>query len=343
MHLAIDAMGGDFGPHATVRGTLLALAAEPSLTVTLYGRPKAIERELASLPQRSPLRERLAITPIEGVLPASASPSDLIRGSASDNFHVTSLHAVIHALECGEADGCVSAGDTGALMALARARIGMLKGISRPAISSAIPALGERPCYMLDLGANVDCQSSHLMQFAVMGSEMVRVVDKIDMPRVGLLNIGSEQRKGGRLQRATDELLRSQPNNRFTYIGYVEGDGIYRGDVDVIVCDGFVGNVALKTSEGLARMLGRKLQSAFESNLWSRLVSLMARPALARFKREIDPVRYNGASLLGLGATVVKSHGSADARGFSYAIARAVSEINGQLPSRLAAGLAQLA
>ncbi|ANF59628.1 phosphate acyltransferase PlsX [Halotalea alkalilenta] len=342
MRIAIDAMGGDFGPRVIVRGCFEALKRDASLSLLLFGSRASLDEAFDALPRAmAPLRERISLRYVERSFSSAELPSHALRGRYLSDHDASSLHASIRAVERGEAMGCVSAGDTGALMAVARHCLGMLEGIVRPAISSAIPTIGERPCYVLDLGANVDCQPRHLLQFARMGAEMVSVVDGIERPRVALLNIGSETRKGSRLVRETDALLRALDAPRFDYQGFVEGDGIYAGSIDVIVCDGFVGNVALKTSEGLAKMLGRKLQVTFEANWRTRLVSFLARPALSRFRREIDPVRYNGASLLGLSATVVKSHGGADALGFSYAISRAVTEVSGRLPARLAEGLAK--
>lgn len=341
MHIAIDAMGGDYGPRVIVEGCIEALKRAPFLKVTLFGQQSILESSLRALPQgSSPFLDRMSLSFVDSVLPVTSAPSDALRTSFFSPSGMTSLHAALMALKRGEVDGCVSGGDTGALMAVSRHLLGMIPGIDRPAISSAIPTLAQHPCYMLDLGANVDCQPRHLVQFAIMGAEMVRVVHDVGRPRVALLNIGSETRKGSRLVRETDAILRAMEKTSFDYVGYIEGDGIYSGVIDLVVCDGFVGNVALKTSEGLARMLGRKLQSTFNENWRTRLVSVLARPALSRFREDIDPVRYNGASLLGLSATVVKSHGSADARGFSYAVARAVSELKGQLPQRLSQGLA---
>lgn len=339
MRIAVDAMGGDYGPRATVQGTAHALLQHDELEAQLYGPHTLLDEALQRLPKRYwPVRSRITLTDAESVVSASARPSSVLRSPET-----SSLHYSLRALRDGQAQACVSAGNTGALMAIARRYLGMTEGISRPAISTAVPTVSGGRCYMLDLGANVDCQPFHLAQFARMGAVMARAVDGLEMPRVALLNIGVEDVKGERRVRETDRLLREQPSTMFRYVGYVEGDDIFAGTADVVVCDGFVGNVALKSSEGLARMLGRRLQLTFEANWRTRLVSLLARPALSRFKQELDPVRYNGASLLGLAATVVKSHGSADARGFSFAVLRAYSEALQRLPSRLAEGLREQA
>ena len=342
MHIAIDAMGGDFGPRVTVQGGLEALRQWPSLSLTFYGDCVAIQDAIRSAPRwKKALLDRVHVS-AAGSLPADAQPpSRLVRDRDINAPDASSLHACIRAVRDGEASACVSAGHTGEIMAIARRALGMMEGMQRPAISSTVLTHHGHPCYVLDLGANIDCPPRHLVQFARLGAEMVRTIDGIHRPRVALLNIGVEPSKGTRCVRQADGLLREfcALNDRFHYLGFVEGDQIFTGNVNVIVCDGFVGNVALKTSEGLARVLGRRLQHTFKLNWWTRLVSILARPALSRLKEEIDPVRYNGASFLGLTSTVVKSHGGADARGFSYAILRAVSEVELRLPERLAQGL----
>ncbi len=238
-----------------------------------------------------------------------------------------------HLADGGGAAG-VSAGNTGALMALARRELGMVADMPRPAISTAIPTRNEGRCYLLDLGANVDASAARLVDFACMGEVMARHVDGLAAPRVALLNVGSEGTKGSAVVREADARLRER--TALNYCGFVEGNGIFAGAADVIVCDGFVGNAVLKASEGLARMLIERVQATVEARWSGRLVGLMARPALRRLKGELDPVRYNGASLLGLAGIVIKSHGSAEATGFAYAVERAVREVKQDLPSHLA-------
>lgn len=334
-------MGGDFGPRATVRGSIEALAALPELEVLLYGARDQLEAQLGSLPRscrNADIPERVTIVDAPLRLPDTLSPSRALRLPSLSSG--SSLHAALQAVVDGRADGCVSAGATGVLMALARQQLGMIAGLSRPAISTAIPARGPGRCYLLDLGANVDTRPTHLLQFARIGAEMARAVDGVACPRVALLNVAVEPGRGERRIREADELLRRQHHAAFDYRGFVEGDGLFGGAIDVAVCDGMVGNIALKSGEALIELLVERLSACFQHSWRSRLASLLARPALSRFRREFDPVRYNGASLLGLQRTVVKSHGSADAHGFGWAIRRAHHEIAGQLSAGLAAALA---
>ena len=234
----------------------------------------------------------------------------------------SSMRIAIELVKSGEADACVSAGNTGALMAISWFVLRMLPGIERPAIASFLPTQKGRVC-VLDLGANVDCTAEHLLQFAVMGSCLVSAVDHSERPSVGLLNIGEEEIKGNEVVKQAAELLRDSGLN---FYGNIEGTDIYKGTTDVIVCDGFVGNVALKTSEGLAQMLAAYLRQEFGRNLFTRLSGAMAMPVINAFRRRVDPRRYNGASLLGLKGIVVKSHGSADKFAFGCAIERAFEE-----------------
>lgn len=330
-------MGGDMGPRATVIGSLQALAMHPNLEIQLHGPHDALEAELESLPKRlSGYRPRLVLQHAPRVISQAMRAANALREADG-----SSMLSAIASVRDGHVHACVSAGNTGALMGLARRELGTVTGIARPAISTAVPTQGGGQCYLLDLGGNVDVQARHLMDFARMGAVMARVIDGLAMPRVALLNIGVEANKGVPSVREADERLREiMASDRrgftFDYIGYLEGDGIFSGAADVVVCDGFVGNAVLKASEGLATMLMSRLQETFEAHLTTRVVRAMARPALLRLKRRLDPVRYNGASLLGLAGIVVKSHGGADAKGFAYAISRAVREIDRDLPSHLA-------
>ena len=251
--------------------------------------------------------------------------------TALKNKKDSSMRVAINLVKNKQADAAVSAGNTGALMATARFVLKTLPGIDRPAICTVLPAAGGHT-HMLDLGANVDSEAEHLYQFALMGSELVKAIDDNPNPRVGLLNIGQEAIKGNEQVKAANSLLQGSPLN---YIGYVEGDDIYHGDVDVVVCDGFVGNVALKTSEGLAKMVSGQLKKEYSANWFTKLAGLISLPVLKSFRHKFDPRRYNGASLLGLQGIVVKSHGGADSLAYANAIGIARTEIIKQVPQRI--------
>ena len=333
MRLAIDVMGGDQGPRAIIEGSAKAVIERPDIELTLFGPRQRIIAELSRLPQPlAAAASRLVACDVSDAVPPSASAAWALRRG-----HETSMARMLRYVAEGSAHAGLSAGNTAALVALSRRELGMISGFSRPAISTAIPSRGGRRCYLLDLGANVDSPASRLIDFAVLGAAMAHCIDGIDRPRVALLNVGAEATKGSVTVRETDHLLRecasSQP---FVYLGYAEGGDIFQGEIDVMVCDGFVGNVTLKASEGLTRMLVERVQMAFESRLCGRLASVLAKPVLKRLKQELDPVRYNGASLLGLKRIVVKSHGGTRADGFYYAIQRALQEVEHDLPMQLA-------
>ncbi|WP_245791933.1 phosphate acyltransferase PlsX [Modicisalibacter ilicicola] len=337
MRIAIDAMGGDLGPRATVRGTVEALAANAELQVRLYGPREALESEFSRLPKRLGAdAERLDIVHASSVIAQDMKPSSALRARRD-----SSLSMMLDEVASGQAAAGVSAGNTGALMALSRRALGTVAGIPRPAISTAVPTQQGGRCYMLDMGANIDASAQRLVEFALMGEVMARRVDGLARPRIALLNVGVEATKGTASVRHADALLKEMAN--INYVGFVEGDGLFSGTADVVVCDGFVGNIVLKASEGLARMLIERVQATFAAHWGSRVVSLLARPALLRLRRQLDPVRYNGASLLGLSGIVVKSHGRADALGFACAIARAVQEVRIDLPRHLEHELGQRA
>ncbi|WP_249978751.1 phosphate acyltransferase PlsX [Vreelandella olivaria] len=333
MRLAIDVMGGDQGPRAIIEGSARAVVERPDLELTLFGPRQQIDAELSRLPQPlAAATSRLMVGDAPETVSQEATAAWALRRGGA-----TSMACMLHCLSLGEAAAGVSAGNTGALVALARRELGMLEGISRPAISTAIPARGGRRCYLLDLGANVDSPAHRLFDFAIMGAAMAQCIDGIERPRVALLNVGAEATKGNVNVREADRLLRECVSDLgFIYQGYAEGGDIFQGKLDVVVCDGFVGNVTLKASEGLTRMLVERVQMAFEARLSGRLASLLAKPVLKRLKQELDPVRYNGASLLGLQGIVVKSHGSTRADGFYYAIQRALQEVEHNLPARIA-------
>ncbi|QFT85620.1 Phosphate acyltransferase [Halomonas sp. THAF12] len=330
MRIAVDAMGGDLGPRATVAGAASAVMADPELDIRLFGPAARLEEELSRLPRPlAAASSHLSIENAPGEIRQDQRPAEALRRGRD-----SSMAAMLACLARGEVQAGVSAGNTGALMALSRRALGTVAGVARPAISTAIPVDREGRCYLLDLGANVDVEAERLLDFALMGDVMARHVDGLARPRVALLNVGVEGTKGTASVQRADELLRERDD--LDYVGFVEGDGIFAGEADVVVCDGFVGNAVLKASEGLAKMLVRRVQATFEAHWTSRLVGALARPALARLRRELDPVRYNGASLLGLNGIVIKSHGGADAAGFHYAVARAAQEVQHGLPERLA-------
>ncbi len=329
--IALDAMGGDHGPAVVVPAALRALSRHSGLRLVLVGDESRLR---SALPPNDPRTERISVHHASQTVGMDEPPAQALRTKKD-----SSMRVAIDLVRAGSVQACVSAGNTGALMATARYVLKTLPGIDRPAIITAIPAL-QGHTHMLDLGANVDCSAEHLCQFAVMGSILASAVDSIERPRVGLLNVGAEEIKGNDQVKEAGRLLEHSGLN---YIGYVEGDDIYGDRVDVIVCDGFVGNVSLKTSEGVARMIGYYLRTEFGHNWFNRLIGLIALPILKRLKERIDPRRYNGASLLGLQGIVIKSHGSADETAFANAIDIAVIEVAKDVPRRIDQHLDQLA
>lgn len=320
--IAVDAMGGDFGPRITVPAAFSCLPSNPGLTLTFTGDQAAIN---AALPANaSDFQNRYQIVHTASVVEMDEQPASALRSKKD-----SSMALAIKLVKAGQVKACVSAGNTGALMALGRALLGTHEGIDRPAFISEIPTLHGH-CHVLDLGANLDCTPRQLYQFALMGSIVSQAVDNCARPRVGLLNVGHEAMKGNELVRETAELLGNQ--DHLNYIGFVEGSDIFSNQADVIVCDGFVGNVALKTSEGLAKMIRQMLIKAMKQNLWTRLVGLMIRPTFKKLSKQIDPKNRNGASLLGLEGIVIKSHGNADQSSFCQAIIRAIREVETDVP-----------
>ncbi|OIP16670.1 MAG: phosphate acyltransferase [Betaproteobacteria bacterium CG2_30_59_46] len=319
--VAIDAMGGDHGPHITVPAALAYLNRDAEVNIVLVGLAGVLEAELQSL--HTSVSSRLRIRHASEVVTMDDPPALSLR-----NKKDSSMRIAINLVKTGEANACVSAGNTGALMAISRFVLKMLPGIERPAIAGMIPTL-DGHTHVLDLGANVDCTANHLLQFAVMGAMLVSAVEHKEAPTIGLLNIGEEDIKGNEVVKQAAELLRQSHLN---FHGNVEGNDIYKGTTDVVVCDGFVGNVALKASEGLVQMLATFLRQEFRRNILTQLMGFIAYPVLSAFKKRLDHRRYNGASLLGLQGVVVKSHGSADSFAFQFAIERAVEEVrNGVL------------
>jgi glycerol-3-phosphate acyltransferase PlsX len=329
--VAVDAMGGDYGPPVTVPACVDFLAAVPRARVVLVGMPAQLEGPLAKVhPQ---LRERITIRAATEVVDMDEPPVEALRRKKD-----SSMRVAINLVKDGTAHACVSAGNTGALMAIARFVLKTLPGIDRPAIASQLPTkTGDT--LVLDLGANVNCTPEHLVQFAAMGSALVSAVNGIERPTVGLLNIGEEDIKGSDVVKQTAELLKASTLNFF---GNVEGDDIYMGTTDVVVCDGFVGNVMLKTSEGLAHMLYEFLKTEFTRNVLTRVAAAIVYPVLASFKRRIDPRRFNGATLVGLKGVVVKSHGGADAFAFTNALRRAAAEVEHGVLEKIAQRIAEM-
>ena len=312
--LAVDAMGGDHGPKITVPASINALTRYDQLHIILVGDKELIEKELQ---KNKYTNTRLSIQHTSEVVEMDESPQ-----SALKNKKDSSMRVAINLIKEEKAQACVSAGNTGALMATARYVLKMLPGIDRPAIASSLPSQ-KGTTYMLDLGANTDCTAEHLLQFAVMGAMLVSSVTGNPNPSVGLLNIGSEDIKGNEIVKEASELLR---RSHLNFYGNVEGNDIFKGTTDVVVCDGFVGNVALKTAEGIAQLMGRFLTQEFKRNWITKVMAFVSLLVLNRFKKRLDPRRYNGASFLGLRGIVVKSHGSADSYSFFFAIQTAIEE-----------------
>lgn len=322
--VSLDAMGGDFGITVVAKAAVDYLEEHQSVSLILVGDQDVIGAELNKLNVQP--YERLKIQHASQQVEMDESPSQALRSKKD-----SSMRVAINLVKEGIADAAVSAGNTGALMATARYVLKTLPGIDRPAITSVMPSI-QGKTYMLDLGANVGCSSQHLLQFAVMGSVLANAVDENKRPKVGLLNVGEEEIKGNEQVKEAHEVLRQSALN---YIGYVEGDDIFCGDVEVVVCDGFVGNVSLKTSEGVAKIVAHYAKEEFTRNIFTKLCGFFALPVLKAFKKRIDPRRYNGASLLGLRGVVIKSHGGADAYSFQHAIEIAHIEASQQVPKKI--------
>ncbi len=332
--VAIDAMGGDYGPKVTVPGAILTLKNNSNLNLILVGDQDKIQAAL--LEAGSSVSSRLSIVHASECVSMDEQPTIALRTKKD-----SSMRVALNLVYQNKADACVSAGNTGALMATARFVLKTLPGIDRPAILSPLPTIKRGKCvYMLDLGANVDCKPQHLLQFAVMGSVFVAARENKLNPTVGLLNIGEEAIKGNELVKETAPLL--QNCKAIDYYGFVEGDDISAGTVDVVICDGFVGNVALKAMEGSAKLIAQFLKEALTRNVLTKLASICILPILRDFKCRIDPAQYNGASLVGLRGIVVKSHGSASIAAFRYAIEHALQEVEQSIPNRISAEVKKL-
>ena len=338
--IALDAMGGDHGLSVVVPAALEALKQFQDIQLILVGDESQIQAMLAQESCAKQLavcgKERLRIHHASQVVQMDEAPAIALK-----NKKDSSMRVAINLVKSAEADAAVSAGNTGALMATARFVLKTLPGIDRPAICTILPAVNGHT-HMLDLGANVDSEAEHLYQFALMGSELVKAIDDIPSPRVGLLNIGEEAIKGNEvIKQARELLVQAGDDGSLNFYGNVEGDDIFKGTTDIVVCDGFVGNVALKTSEGLAAMVSTFLKQEFARNWLTKLAAVLAYPVLRAFKGRVDHRRYNGAALLGLRGLVFKSHGSADALAFGHALQRAYDAARNNLTTKLAARIQQ--
>lgn len=321
VRIAVDCMGGDHGLPVTIPACLRFIKLHPDVQLVLVGKQQEIEAAL--LKKKALENPQITIRHASEVVEMDEPPAQALRNKKDSSIRVCAT-----LVKDGLASAFVSAGNTGALMAISRFVLKTMDSIDRPAIASAMPNMKGKGTLMLDLGANVDCEPAHLFQFAVMGSAFVKGTEGIEKPTVGLLNIGEEVMKGNEVVKKAADLLRASELN---FYGNVEGNDIYKGTTDVVVCDGFVGNVALKTSEGLAQMLSDIIKAEFKRGLWPKIAAVFAAPVLLRFKKRVDHRRYNGAALLGLKGIVIKSHGSADAYAFFHAIKRAYDAANGNL------------
>ncbi len=333
--IAMDAMGGDEGVRVMVEGAALARRRHDRFKFLLVGDEVRIKAALENHPN---LREASEILHCDDVVAGDEKPTQALRRAKT-----TSMGLAINAVKTGEAGAAVSAGNTGALMAMAKLALRTMPGIDRPALSALLPTLGDNDLVMLDLGANTDCDARTLVQFAIMGAAYSRIVTGQEAPRVRLLNIGTEETKGtGELQAAAAQLKAAASDLSIQFDGFVEADKLGRGDVDVVVSDGFSGNIALKAVEGTARFVADLLRRAFTSSLRSKLGFLVSRPATELLKPHLDPNNHNGAVFLGLNGVVVKSHGSASALGVANAVAVTARLLEENLTERIAADLARL-
>jgi len=322
--IALDAMGGDHGPHVTVPAALSALREDPEIKIILVGDQDEITNELNKA--NTKVGGRISLQHATQKVEMHDLPSFALR-----NKKDSSMRVAINLVKEGVADSCVSAGNTGALMATSRFVLKMISGVDRPAIIVTLPTV-KGHTHVLDMGANVDTSAENLLEFAMMGSVLVSAVENIESPTIGLLNIGEEEIKGNERVKEAARLLESSDLN---YVGYVEGDDIYKGTVDVVVCDGFVGNVALKTTEGVAQLIRHYMTQEFKRNFLTMVAGIIAMPVLKAFRKRIDPRRYNGASLLGLQGIVIKSHGGADVLSLTCAIQEAKLEVQKNVPNKI--------
>jgi glycerol-3-phosphate acyltransferase PlsX len=330
--ISVDAMGGDHGPSVIVPAVKLALQKQSDLFVILVGqeeilRPFVVQQDLPS--------NRYSIQHASEIIAMDESPSQALRYKKD-----SSMRVAVNLIKEKQVDACVSAGNTGALVATSKFVLSTLPGITRPAIISSLPTLTGRPVHMLDLGANVDSSAQQLLEFAVMGSVLTEAVENIPTPRVALLNVGQEENKGNLQVKEAAILL--QNTKEINYVGFVEGDDIFKGVVDVVVCDGFVGNVSLKSSEGISKLIAATIKESFSRSFIAKLCALFALPVIKDIKTRLDPGQYNGATLVGLQGIVIKSHGSASIMGFAHAINEAVAQVKKNVPERIGQKVADI-
>ena len=317
-------MGGDHGPDVIIPAAVSALKRHPNVKLILVGDEKELKAKLQTHQLEN--ETRIEVHHASQQVAMDESPALALRGKKD-----SSMRVAINLVKEGAAAACVSAGNTGALMATAKFVLNTLRGIDRPAIISALPTT-KGHTYMLDLGGNVDSSAEQLVQFAIMGSVLAESIEGRKNPSIGLLNIGSEDIKGNEQVKKAANLLNETDLN---YAGFVEGDGLYRGEVDVVVCDGFVGNIALKSSEGVVHMMKHYLRESFTRNIFTKLIGLIASPVLKHFSNQLDPRAYNGANFIGLNGIVIKSHGGADEVGFANAIHIAILEAELDVPKNI--------
>lgn len=332
--LAIDAMGGDGGAATVVAGVAKAIARDASLRFVLFGDEAEIKRELV---RHRACIDRVGVVHAPDVISGEEKPTQAIRRAKT-----SSMGMAIAAVKAGEADAAISAGNTGALMAMAKLSLRMIPGIDRPALAALLPTLGAHDLVMLDLGANTECDARNLFEFAVMGAAYARIVHDLDEPRVRLLNIGVEELKGTGELREASAMLRAADHLPLRFDGFIEANGLGTGEADVIVSDGFTGNIALKTAEGTARFIGDLIRRAFTSSIRSKFGFLLSRPAITLLRKGLDPNTRNGAVFLGLNGTVVKSHGGTSIEGFANAIGVAAKLSRGRITTRIADDLARI-
>ena len=318
-------MGGDQGPSVVIPAALEVIRDTKNVSLILVGDQEIIMEHLRE--RNSDVGARIKIQHASQVVEMDESPALAMR-----NKKDSSMRVALNLVKDGSAMACVSAGNTGALMAISRFVLKTIPGIDRPAIIKTLPSMTGRNAYMLDLGANVDSTAEQLFQFALMGSVLAEAIENKTSPTVGLLNVGEEDIKGNEQVKEAASLISHSDLN---YYGFVEGDDVFKGTVDVVVCDGFVGNVSLKTTEGVARMISHFMKEEFKRAWWTKLLALIALPVLSQLKKRIDPRRYNGASFIGLRGIVVKSHGGTDAVGFVHAIEEAILEVEKDVPARI--------